>query len=256
MHMENRPTTHTRPLAGQFCPLCGGRGTSVFGDYRSCCGNLLCWVWDTEQQYEFFYRNGYHEEGQVEKGVLTTVERDSSHYRAGVKRVRLLCELYSPYDFPTLLDVGCSAGAFVQAANEKMYEAEGIDPNIEIVAFGQKARRNVRVDDWEHVQGEWHIVSLHDVLEHLTQPLACLERMHDLLHDDGVLILEMPEVASPEFDQQRADWRHLKPKEHLCLYSMESALELARRAGFTVDTIHRPLRGSIGKIALYLRPEK
>ena len=48
-------------------------------------------------------------------------------------------------------------------------------------------------------------------------------------------------------------FRHVKPREHLVLYSEPAAVEHFRRAGLRIVHTLRPLAGTLGKIAVYLK---
>ena len=60
----------------------------------------------------------------------------------------------------------------------------------------------------------------------------------------------------PEF-QGLGDWKkHIKPREHLCLFSRGAAEQLYGEEGYTPIEFHRPRRGELGKMSHILQVTK
>lgn len=238
-------------IVGQVCPLCGGRGGPVEGlPSRECCGILLSWQswrWRSAKEYEAWYASTgaeYHDGEMRQTHRQPFVRRDTEYLITAASRLRKLREHYR--DARTLLDVGAGTGAIVAQAGSWGFRATGIEPCPALVAWGQRMGRELTAGTWRDVAGQWDIITLFDVFEHLTDPAGCLEHLRKCA---GVLVIEMPEYRAPA-----GDWtRHYKPAEHLCLYSVEAAIELFRRSGLRWDCIDRPLGGSLAKVVYYLR---
>jgi SAM-dependent methyltransferase len=152
----------------------------------------------------------------------------------------------------SLLDVGCATGALVHAAAARGLLARGLDPNAEMVHLAQEWNRPVALGGWQAATGRWDVVTLLDVLEHLTRPLACLQRLRSLLTPGGTLVVEWPEWDCPAARAQGPAWKHVRPLQHLCLYSDPAARALLHRSGLAVRSAHRPHEGKLGKITYYL----
>jgi SAM-dependent methyltransferase len=248
---------------GQVCPLCGGLGREVGkkDDYplRLCCGTLLSWTWDNEKAYQDFYVDidAYHTSQQRKEGLLPIHDekRDQDHVRAAQIRLMVM-EGLIPEEATTLLDIGAGTGAFVREAKKEGYDAWGLEPCAKLVEWAQERNRNVEVGMWETVEGEWDVITMHDVLEHLTRPLNCLITLRRHLSPVGTLIVEMPEWDSTDQKLHGFEWRHVLPRQHICLYSRQSAESLFQRAGMEVYAFYRPLRGSLGKAAWFLKAIK
>lgn len=245
--------------AGRVCPLCGGygvhRGTRDGYPLRECCGILLSFPWSTVAEYEAMYRQAgvYHDEEQRREGQEPSTRRDTDHLRAAMVRLAALSALEPQKG--RLLDVGAGVGTFVAAAISAGYDAHGVDPSEDAVLAGYRLGRRLSHRCWREVTGTWDVITLHDVLEHLTAPSACLEHLRDRLTPSGLLVVEMPEWGSPAAEREGLAWRHIRPRQHVALYSDGAARELFRRCGLTVDAAIRPLRGSLGKICYYLSAE-
>lgn len=249
---------NSRP-AGEVCPFCGSRGEpwderqGYLLRHCRCVepGTLLSWQWPSVAAYEALYTapGAYHEEAQRGQGQAPSLARDTEHLAAARSRLELLRQWVSPS--ATLCDVGCGTGAFVAAARAFGYEAAGFDPCRELVKFGRRIGRELREGSWQAVQGHSAVITLHDVLEHLAEPLACLTHLRERLWPGGLLVVEIPEAFAPDPAWQK----HIRPLQHVALYSDPAARELFRRAGLKVEMMHRPVRCSLGKISYYLSAE-
>lgn len=261
-HRRDRRRTAPQPRGRSAtpgaCPLCGssgvawGRAEGV--TLRRCdpCGVSLAWAWPSEVAYGRFYSEGerYHREEARRHGLASHSERFEEHLAAGERRLRAMCDLLpARRETLTLLDIGAGNGAFVAAARRHGIEARGLEPNQTMVDAANARGLPLVRGSWRRA-GTWgkryDVITLHDVIEHVTRPAACLELLRRCLEPGGLLILETPEWT-PE---RTRDWRHLKPREHLCLYSETALRELVCRAGLYPLRVTRPVPE---KLALYAR---
>ncbi|MGO6967785.1 class I SAM-dependent methyltransferase [Rhizobium leguminosarum] len=81
--------------------------------------------------------------------------------------------------------------------------------------------------------GRFQAIMSHFVIEHVSEPVAFLKVLHDLLAPEGRLLLSMPDVVANPGDMAVAD--HLN---HFSIPSLRRAFSLA---GFTVDMIDREI---------------
>jgi 2-polyprenyl-3-methyl-5-hydroxy-6-metoxy-1,4-benzoquinol methylase len=242
----------SRPKAGD-CPLCGARGVTFARKegvaLRRCdrCGVALAWAWRSEVVYSRLYTAGerYHADEQIRQGMHPHLERFDEHCLAAECRIRALWEVMPSRPAPAkLLDIGAGTGAFVHTARRIGFDARGLEPNEAIVRGARERGIPLIRGSWRKARGRYHVITVHDVIEHLTDPIACLRHLRRRLSPDGLLVLETPEWM-PE---RTADWKHFRPREHVCLYGERSLRELARRSGLDTVRVTRPVPD---KIALY-----
>jgi 2-polyprenyl-3-methyl-5-hydroxy-6-metoxy-1,4-benzoquinol methylase len=207
------------------------------------CGVSLAWAWPSPAAYARLYTQGerYPVAEALRHGLPPHPARFAEHCRAAECRLRVLRDLAPGPDW---LDVGAGNGAFVHTARAHGYAAFGLEPNAAAAARARAAGIPVSHGSWQHARGEWDLITLHDVLEHVTDPLACLRRLSRRLKPRGLLVVETPEWTP----DRPEDWRHLKPREHLCLYSEAALLTLLRRAELRCGLVLRPVPD---KLAVY-----
>jgi SAM-dependent methyltransferase len=99
-----------------------------------------------------------------------------------------------------VLDIGCGDAYLMARIQHHVDKLEGVDPEAAAVTLAAEILK-----PWPHcsaVQGncyslpfddaQFDTVLLTDVIEHLTEPEACLAEISRVLTDDGVLILTTP----------------------------------------------------------------
>lgn len=207
----------------------------------------LSWTWESVAEYEAWYADptAYHVDEQIENGQPSCMARVFDSLDAAEERLQLLACYKPQRGLVKLLDVGAGNGAFVYAAKKAGYIADGVDPNP-LAPFIYKGY-------WSSVTDWYGVITLHDVIEHLPDPRACLLHLQQNLAKGGVVVIQTPEWDGP--DQRRAGelWRHIRPRQHLCLYSRGAAEQLYAECGLEVIGFHRPKRGAIGQMVHYVQ---
>jgi hypothetical protein len=183
----------------------------------------------------------YHRDACEVQGLPSQFDRFEEHAAAGRHRIAWLRRaLELPAETPwRLLDVGASNGALVHAAGEVGWDAEGLEPNAEICDWARR-RHGLRmtVGGWEQLRGQFDLITATDVIEHLLNPGGFLSRARQ--HAPR-LYLETPDWHA----SRPLDWKHVKPREHPCLYSEHALLELGGRYGWVPRAVYRPIEGKL-----------
>jgi 2-polyprenyl-3-methyl-5-hydroxy-6-metoxy-1,4-benzoquinol methylase len=106
-----------------------------------------------------------------------------------------------------LLDVGCSRGTFLVAARRAGFEVRGLDVSAEACEAARTAlacgddvvERSSVAESALLARGAFDAITMWDVIEHLDEPLAVLERLRSRLKPTGCLFIRTPDFASPFF---------------------------------------------------------
>lgn len=140
-----------------------------------------------------------------------------------------------------LLDVGAAGGAFVLEAREAGFDAFGVEP---APAFARHARevlgvdvRDGRVEDLDVAGGTLDVATLWHVLEHVPEPAGTLEVLRDRLRRDGLLVIEVPNVASVAAQRMGLAWTHLDAEVHVSQFTPRTLRTLLERAGFAIEQL-------------------
>ncbi len=134
-----------------------------------------------------------------------------------------------------LLEVGCGHGLLLDEARKAGFEVEGLELSRDAAAHARQAL-GLRVHERtlaEHSGGRYDAIVLADVIEHLDDPLAALDRCVSLLAPGGSLCLVTPDPASRTARLAGARWwgylpahTYLLPRATLRALLRERGLEL------------------------------
>lgn len=135
-----------------------------------------------------------------------------------------------------LVDLGCWIGFFAHEAALAGWQVVGVEPSA--WAAGQARGRGLEVLEAplfgaELPEGVFSAVALGDVIEHLPDPGAALERIGALLAPGGVVWMATPDAGSRVARALGARWWSVIPT-HLHLFTRESLTRLLDRHGFEV----------------------
>lgn len=182
---------------------------------------------------EDYYRSaashvvGYEDYEADEANVLNTARRRLRHI-SGYKP--------TPGD---LLDIGCALGFFMDAAAQQGWRTVGIELS-EYAAQSARVRVGSEVH-WGELSAasldanSFDVITLWDVVEHMSDPLGELRECRRVIRPDGLLALTTPDIGSLMAKLTGARWMGFKlADEHLYYFSRETAARLLGLAGFEV----------------------
>lgn len=136
-----------------------------------------------------------------------------------------------------MLDIGCSLGYFVEAANARGWKAAGIEISPHAAEEARKLGLDVRtgvLEDAGYSSGAFDCVTMWDVLEHVPDPTAHMLEVRRVLAGDGLLVIGTPNLGHVAFRIKRERWRHLKPREHIYYFQKSSITRLLTKTGFRI----------------------
>jgi 2-polyprenyl-3-methyl-5-hydroxy-6-metoxy-1,4-benzoquinol methylase len=140
-----------------------------------------------------------------------------------------------------LLDIGAGSGIMVEAALESGYKATGIEPSKWLQQ--QAVRRNLPVLQgvFPHSEapGPYDIITLVDVIEHITHPGILLNEIRKALGNYGIFILVTPDVNSIAARIFRFKWWHYRIA-HIGYFNRKNLAMLLKKQGFEIISMTRP----------------
>ena len=135
----------------------------------------------------------------------------------------------------TLLDVGCWVGFLLAEARDRGWRTLGVEPSEFASTF---ARERLGLDvvrggllDADLPDREFDAVVMGDLIEHLVDPAAGLDRVARLLRPGGVLYMAVPNAGSRLARAMGPRWWSVIPT-HVQYFTRPSLLTLLRRRGF------------------------
>jgi len=139
-----------------------------------------------------------------------------------------------------LLEIGPGAGGFAYLAKRAGFDVAAVEMDERACAFLRDVVgvRVVQTADPEaplRASGQFDVISLWHVLEHLARPEAVLEAAAGALAPGGVVVIAVPNPRSIQFALLRRYWAHLDAPRHLALMPSSAIREAAQACG--LDTV-------------------
>lgn len=143
-----------------------------------------------------YYRNSYRRDYQYAYRGPSTRHVAKRRAEAGLRLERLARHLLPS---AKIVDFGCGSGEFIEAAQARGFSAFGFEPGSD---YAQYARNKLRLpvencgwQDFNLPSGTVEAVTAFHVFEHLTDPVAALTRIKSWLSTDGIVYIEVPNMA-------------------------------------------------------------
>jgi 2-polyprenyl-3-methyl-5-hydroxy-6-metoxy-1,4-benzoquinol methylase len=145
-------------------------------------------------------------------------------------------QIIGPGNGRRLLDVGAYIGIFVETAAAAGWDAVGVEPSA--WAAAEAARRGVPVLHGTltapALAGEqFDAVTLWDVIEHVHDPAAEIQRAYERLVPGGWIVIHTMDVESALARLMGARWPWLMDM-HLTYFSRQTLAKMVAQAGFDV----------------------
>jgi SAM-dependent methyltransferase len=140
----------------------------------------------------------------------------------------------------TLLDIGTAAGAFVAAARDRGWRAEGCEPNRWLADWGSRHYgiriRQGSLFEQPYDPQSFDVITLWDVIEHTVNPREVLDRCHTLLRPGGIVVVNYPDIGSWIARALGRRWLFLT-SVHLYYFDRRTIADMLRRSGYAVETV-------------------
>lgn len=136
-----------------------------------------------------------------------------------------------------LLDVGTATGFFLEVAKKRGWNARGIEFSEYAAKKARDKGLDVKTGTLEGAgfgQGSFDLVTLLDVVEHLSDPKSTLSSVHGILAKGRIIAINTPDSGSLVSRILNKGWHLIVPPEHLFLFSQKSLRKLLENIGFEV----------------------
>lgn len=215
------------------CPACGTPSppASRFILFCRSCGHR--WLGNSDQDH-----------ADVEQGTYT---HDYAGYAADPKFIATATaitrnELAKRVPPPArVLDVGCGAGDFMGIARQLGYDVEGIDISEASAEICRSKGLEARSGNFltERFDGEFDLITMWDVVEHLRDPGAFFSRAASLLSKRGYVFAKIPGFGDLSVSVSnrwpRSAGALLGAPSHVQYFDRESLATLMARLGFEAE---------------------
>ena len=157
------------------------------------------------------------------------------------KRVKDASRFKSPGSW---FDVGAGAGTLLVRARQAGWDVYGCEIAKHLVEY---ATREYGLELYEGTLQEYmpslrfDVISMYHILEHVASPLVLLRAAHERLEDNGLLVVEVPNVVSLDARLGGENWEGWALPVHFYHFTPETLVRMLERGGFQVVALEYSL---------------
>jgi 2-polyprenyl-3-methyl-5-hydroxy-6-metoxy-1,4-benzoquinol methylase len=133
-----------------------------------------------------------------------------------------------------VLDIGCAAGYSLDIYKSFGFVSEGIE--LDKTMLKHLENTSYKIFDKPILENQYDqkyaVISLFDVVEHLTDLDAHFAKFSEIIERKGVLIIVTPNYNSFQRKLKGRNWFQFKPMEHINYFTIDSLNLLAQKHGF------------------------
>lgn len=222
------------------CPICGSARNEIkyftapfkVVKCQACSLVYLGNPPDDSLLYEDYYESGdYPPEAYCRDSSVAAL---AELYALNAQRIKWISALKAN---GKLLDLGCGRGYFLATAREHSFEVTGIDVSARAIEYAQQAF-GVEVaaktlDELQKDSQKFDVITLWHVLEHFADPVSTLRKIKNLLQENGVCCIEVPNLRSLKFMLSRSKWEGGNhPRYHRTFFTSATLQQALLKSGF------------------------
>ena len=140
-----------------------------------------------------------------------------------------------------VLDIGCSAGDFLQYMKENHWNINGVDTSNKARKIANK-KLNIKVmdpKDWINNKEKYDVITCWHSLEHVHEPWVYLDKIKKSLTLDGFLIVALPNYQSTDAKIYKEFWAAYDTPRHLYHFTIKSMNKTIKPHGLNIESIYR-----------------
>ena len=193
-----------------------------------------------------YYAQKYYQNPSVATYSLSYSDDELQLQTEVCKMTNQLFEVQFPNSNKSLYDIGCGEGFFMHGLMDCGWIVYGVDysnagiekHNPSIAPYVNIGDAITDVDACIEGQRRFNLINLGNVLEHVPDPIALLEKIRKLLLPEGLLRVVVPNDSSElqELLQHQGslnyEWVH--PPDHLSYFNFDNLPLLLETTGFKV----------------------
>lgn len=224
------------------CPICGRDRSEIFcikngKEYRLCsnCTHVFLTAPPESEEVTKYYsdRISHHSSTTKQQWDYSETKFDN-FYKPLLKRIEHLS------NGKRILDVGCSNGAFMKAAERRGWSPEGVELETSSYQVALQNGLHVRNEDLlscAFPDQAFDIVTMWQLIEHLSAPRELVAEIKRILRPGGLLVVSTPNIQSIAWKLLGERWGAVEPEVHLHLFTVKSLKYLIQDVGFETKAI-------------------
>ncbi len=207
---------------------------------------------DADELYALYGETYFQNDESGEVGYTDYVADERNIRKTSHRRLKHI-EKFT--DVGRMIDIGCAMGFFIDTAQERGWQVEGLDVShfaVDYVRgrFGHTGHQG-SLHEVKLPENAYDLVTMYDVIEHVPDPKGYVKRVAELLHSGGIIELATPDVGSLPARLTGKRWIGYKlSEEHVYYFDVKTLTRMLDEAGF--DVVHVRHIGKYVTTSLFL----
>ena len=225
-NLINKKFTETRS-----CPACNNKNNKFLlikngGTYVECekCNMIFLNPVLRDKNLENHYRKNHDVRSKISL-------KDSKFFKFTYSKGLDLINKYFDKS-GNILDVGCSAGMFLDIAKKSRWKTYGLELNSKEARLAINKEHNVQQKTLKdsNFDIKFNVITFWDSFEHIKDGLECLNDCKKILKKGGIVFLQCPSRDALALKILQEKCNMLDGVEHVNIYGKKSLLKLCERA--------------------------
>lgn len=132
----------------------------------------------------------------------------------------------------SILDFGSATGDFLVYMANNGFSVAGVEPNDQAREFANLVLPNTVKSSLTEITGQYDVISLWHVLEHVPKPMALLEHFKQHLSPNGIIMVAVPNFKSYDAQYYGPHWAAWDVPRHLWHFSPTAIKKLFKASGY------------------------
>jgi SAM-dependent methyltransferase len=138
-----------------------------------------------------------------------------------------------------ILDVGCGAGFFLRALDERLWQSYGVEIGAAAAQAAGQALGREKIFQGTLLEANFaddffEALTFWSALEHTNEPKANLLEARRIIKTGGTLIVQVPNIASYQANLFKGDWFSLDAPRHRYHFNLQTLQSLFAATGFEI----------------------
>ena len=138
----------------------------------------------------------------------------------------------------TVLDYGCGTGVFLTACKKDGWEIRGVEPNDKARTIASTNTEELIASTIEDLEGEkFEVITMWHVLEHIHTLNETMSELVDMLQDDGVMVIAVPNADSHDAQVYKENWAAYDVPRHLYHFNQQTMKRFLKKHKMVLEEV-------------------
>ena len=187
---------------------------------------------DENSIVKYYKSDSYISHSNESRSITSSIYKLVRNYTIGQK-----LKMIERFSFKgQLLDYGCGTGHFLEKAQQKGWEVQGVEPDSTARENQASSLQGKVAESLSGIQegAQFNVITLFHVLEHVHRLDETMQTLIGMLQRNGVLFLALPNHESHDAQHYGGYWAGYDVPRHLYHFNQRAVFQLSKKYGLNI----------------------